>query len=595
MLAAVASRSTDPVRAATLRLEAILRTPREGAAADLAAMEEVNKLAPQLPFATFLAQRIARRAGDETAVVHWLRERQKAATDPLERTLDLVREAWLIAESDPAGASERLDEAHRARPDDVALRELHERLSAEPLTDRATWRERRAASAKGLARDLMLIEATYEYERSADVAAALNAAKAADAEGKGSRLARIALERAELLGGDAARLADELLGLARTAESAAERREAYERLADLDATARNDPASALLWHRSILEETPAHRPSLRYVEHALLGERRDDELEPVLAAIAHALDGTGGECNAHAEIGARFRMRAGDWSGTREYADLGAKQPTPTMWALRLRDAHARAASDDTALLESTMALLERAARPIEIATLSLRAAEAAARAGNIELAESMATKATAADPADVVAWRMLAHLRKERGNISGCAEAYESLARASAVEEHKLDAWFAAGCVLADAEGDAKDDARAIAAFEQAAAIDVTHGDLFHRLSRPLCPARAPMRSSHRSSSAASRRCSTQRSAWRSRSIAAGPSQRPRTSRAQRRRTTRRWRFSPITSVPCRRWAICCASSRRRVAGRSRAGVGAARSPLRDAGRAARRLPASR
>ncbi len=481
-LGALAEGERDPLRGALLRLEALLRSPEMEPRAELAALEEIHKLAPQLPFATFLAQRVARRSGDVDAVVHWLRERQKAASDPLEKTLDYVREAWLIAENEPALASDRLDDAHRARPEDVALRELHERLASEPLADRATWREQRAEKASGLARDLLLIEAAYEHERSGDSAGALAAAKAAYNDGKGSRLARIALERAELLAGDAGRLADELLGLARSAASPEERREAYERLADLDLTARNDPASALLWHRSILEENPDYKPSLRNVEHALLGERRDDELEPLLVAIARALDGKGGECSAHVEIASRFRMRSGDWDGTREYAELGAKQPSPTTWSLRLRNAHARATSDDKALLESTLALLERATQPIETATLSSRAAEAALRLGDTERAETLADRATQADPADVVAWKLLAHVRKQRENHLGAAEAFESLARTSATDEHRLDAWYEAACSFTVA---AADDARAIAAFEQAAAINVTYKDIFQRLSK--------------------------------------------------------------------------------------------------------------
>ncbi len=481
---ASALESTDALRAALFELEALLRHPTDDdPKAELAALERIHHLAPTLPFATFLAQRVARRSGDEAAVVHWLRERQKAASDPLERALDLVREAWLIADTDASLADERLDEAHRLRPDDVALRELHERMAREPLTDRATWRENRAKNASGLAKQLLEIEAAYEHERNGEPAAALAAARAADDGGKGSRLARIALERAELLAGEAARLADELLALARGAATEAERREAYERLADLDATARNDPGSALLWHRSILEENPTYKPSLRHVEHALLGERRDDELEAVLAAIARAVDGKGSECTAHVEVAARFHTRSGDWDGTREYAELGAKQPEPATWALRLRNAHARAQNDDAALLESTLALVERATRPIEIATLSVRAAEAALRTGDLERAESLAERATTTDPADVVAWKLLALVREKRNNHAGAAEAHESLARTAATDEHRIAAWYAAACAFADQ--DPKDDARAVAAFEQVASLDVSYKDLFQRLSK--------------------------------------------------------------------------------------------------------------
>ena len=166
-----------------------------------------------------------------------------------------ARSAWLIAENDAAGASERLEEALLARPEDVALRELHERLASEPSSDRAAWREQRAKSATGASRDLLLIEAAYEHERNGDAAAAPNAAKAADNDGKGSRLAHIALERAELLAGEAVRLADELLGLARNAPTAEERRRSVEPTSLISMPRRaTNPASALLVFRSILEE-----------------------------------------------------------------------------------------------------------------------------------------------------------------------------------------------------------------------------------------------------------------------------------------------------------------------------------------------------
>ncbi len=137
---------------------------------------------------------------------------------------------------------------------------------------------------------------------------------------------------------------------------------------------------------------------------------------------------------------------------------------------------------DNPVLLESTLALLESASRPIEIATLSLRAAEAAIHMSDLERAESLVVRATTTDPADVVAWKRLAQLRTERGDHLGAGDAYESLARTAGAEEHRLAAWFAAGCAFGD---EAKEDARAIAAFEQAAAINVTYKDLFHRLSK--------------------------------------------------------------------------------------------------------------
>ena len=164
----------------------------------------------------------------------------------------------------------------------------------------------------------LFLEAAREHERAGDAAAALRDAAAAHAA-VGDGLARLALERAEIESGAAARLADGLLARARSTEDPRERREAYERLADLDATGREDAASALLWHRSILEEQPDYTPSLRHVEHALLSDGRVDELEPVSAAIARALVDAGGHerrgggarAARRAPPGARARGRVG--------------------------------------------------------------------------------------------------------------------------------------------------------------------------------------------------------------------------------------------------------------------------------------------
>ena len=131
------------------------------------------------------------------------------------------------------------------------------------------------------------------------------------------------------------------------------RREAYERLAVLDASARQDPASALLWHRSILEEQPGYVPSLRYIEQHLVGEGRDEELEPIATSIAQALHGKSpGEASAHAELAARLRLRgaAGSWDATRELVELAAAESPPSLWSLRMLEAHSRARTDDEIL-----------------------------------------------------------------------------------------------------------------------------------------------------------------------------------------------------------------------------------------------------
>jgi tetratricopeptide (TPR) repeat protein len=493
---ALADELADGPRSAVARLEAVARAEGvlpEPTRAEM--LERAHRAAPSLAVAAFLAERIHRRAGDVEEVLHWVRERRANTADPLEIALDSTREALLVADGNPELAAERLQEAHKARPADVALRTLYERLAPEPPEDAGSWREQRASEATGDARALFSLDAAREYERAGDIAAALRCAEAASTgqssdetpqpgSASGDTLARVVRERIEMRSENVARLAEELLSAAKGAGDPRSRREAYERLAVLDATARKDPASAVLWHRTILEEVPDHIPSLRHVEHHLIGEGREEELEPVASAIAGVLRGTGpGECTAHAELAARLRLRgvAGSWEATRELVALAANEGEPSLWALRMQQAHARSHGEDAMYYSTTLQLLERATRASEETALLVSAGETAARLGKAREAQLLLERAVAADAGDMVAWGLLARVRLAGGHASGAAEANEAVARSSSVHEHQLGAWYEAGRIWQD---DVRDDERAILAFESAVAIDVSYKDTFDRLS---------------------------------------------------------------------------------------------------------------
>jgi len=468
---------------ALARLEAVVREKEVDDRTRSDLLERAHRAAPELPMPAFMAEHLARRSGDVDEVLRWVRERRAAATDPLEQALDNVREALLVADQNHALAAERLEEAHRTRPTDVALRELYERLAPSPPEDRGAWREQRAAASTGDAKALYYMEAAHEYERAGDRPQALRAALAA-AAASDSVLARLTRERAEVEGGQPARLADELLAAARATENVRERREAYERLADLDATARADASSAVLWHRSILEDSADYKPSLRHIEQTLISAGRDDELDPIASGIARALRGAGGgEGVAHAGYAARLRSRGagGDFESTLEMAQLAAAESEPSLASLRLLLSHARSRHDDKTLLTTILALVERTNRPFEISSLLVRAAETAVRLNDLAKARELLERAKNEDPADVVTWRELADVRKRVGDMPAAAEAWESLARTSTVTAHKLAAWHDAGHLWLD---DVHDDGRAVTAFEQAANLDVTYKDVFPRLS---------------------------------------------------------------------------------------------------------------
>ncbi len=482
-LSALADEWGEGVRAALARIEAVERT-RDSVddATRLGMLERAYDAEPTLPIASFLAGRIARRAGNLDQALAWTRRRKIAATDRGEVAVETVREALLIGASDRTLAAECLLEAHLAYPMDVALRELLERLAVEAPSDRAAWMERRLSQTTGEAHTIVALEAAREYERLGDAEGALRCAAVAD---DAVPLARIARERAELGAGQLARMAGQLLTFVKEGSAdAVSQREAYERLALLDATVGQDPASALLWHRTILEDHPLHLPSLRHAEHYFITEGRIDEIETVAGAIATSLRGTGaGECTAHAELAAHLRARmssGGPPPAARDMVEIAFSEREPSLWALRRMATQARTDGDDATVLSALQTLADRASRPADAAALLARAADAALRYGDVDQARALLERAATQDPGDVRTWGLLAELRMRLGDAVGAAEAFEAVARSSGVASRRLSAWYEAGRLWADLAGD---DLKAITALEAVSALDVDHADVSDRL----------------------------------------------------------------------------------------------------------------
>ncbi len=465
---------------AEIELYARLGATDEG----MSALERAAAADPTFAVPLLMLERAARQRGELDRVVAAVRARRPIMTDPMETALDGVREALLVADTEPERAARILLEAHRARPDDVALRVLYERLTFTPPDDRAAWRESRAQKATGTARALWLLDASQLYAHAGDTASAMRVATSI-AGSTPEGLARLALEDAELAEGSVSRLSDELMAQAKTVTDPIGRREAYERLAEVDAVG-HDASSALLWHRSVLEESPEHLPSLRYLENVLVGEARTDELETLSTTLAKRLAREpGGEGVAHAALSAWLRSRAGEHATVHELAEIvrghGSGHTPVPLWALRAWNANARSISDHQADYDSSAALLERTQRASEQATLSMRMGDAALRLGRHEEASRAYEKAATLDAGDVSAWEKLVDVRRGMKNPSGAADAMESLARTSQIPAHQLSWWHQAAILWGD---EVHDDARARAALEAAAKLDLAHADVFTRLS---------------------------------------------------------------------------------------------------------------
>jgi tetratricopeptide (TPR) repeat protein len=477
MLQEVAETTEDAGRRAVLLLETVLRQGDSKDAPDL--LQAAHEAAPELPFAAALAARDARLAGDVDALLTWIRLRREGLADPREVAFDNVREAMLVADTDLPHAVSLLEQASRARPEDVALRDLLARLSPEPLADRVEVLERAMVAAPERAKARLALAAAWEQERvgKLEEAAAL-AARALEAGG--GPLARRTRDRLDFFGSGASRLAEELMEAARGTEDAAAERAAFEQLAYLDEVGRGDVASGLLWHRSILEKSPGWLPSLRKLEHALVTEGREEELEPIFAEITRATVGV--EAIAHAQVAARLGARNAGWDTTKDLVQTAAAGAEPTVWALRQLIAHARAANDDKATLRAAGLLAERTDRADETAALHLHAGEAAFALGELSRAQELFEKSLREFDGSVVAQLYLAETLRKSGDARAAAEKLEATAALSRVASHQARIRYDAAILWLDQIGDLE---RGTLALESAGEHDIGFGDIATRLQK--------------------------------------------------------------------------------------------------------------
>jgi Tfp pilus assembly protein PilF len=479
LLAELAESVTDRSRAALLWCEAALRRGFSEADEYDALLAKAADAAPTIPFAARYGELGARAHGDATRLIKWLRVRRDASADPIERALDQVREALLTADEDMALAASLMAEAIKARPGDIALRELYERLATDSAGgDRGAWRVEAAEHCEGATKLRLLLEAAREYERAGDAEAAARTALTALELG-GDAYAELLFERMAPQSSLAPRLSERLLTRARETEDPREQRELYQRLSRLD-DARGDHSSALLWQSAILERSPTSLMALRRIEHTYIGAGREDELEPIAATLARELDGSEGP--AHAWLVARLRSRAGNWSGARDVIDIAANRPNPPLWALRAQSAHARAAGDDAVAFEADKRLSAEMTQPADAATLLLRAGEAAARLGRLAEARKLIDDACELVPTHLVAFTTRAEILEAVADHVGAAESYEKVAELCTVPAHRFSAWREAGTLWQDKVNELP---RAEKALASAAALEPRDFDVFDRLRR--------------------------------------------------------------------------------------------------------------
>ncbi|MGC4092223.1 MAG: hypothetical protein QM756_30950 [Polyangiaceae bacterium] len=423
-----------------------------------------------------VASDVSRSRGDTERALTWLRAQREAAHDPLDVAVHAVREALVLPEANIEARAALISEALAARANDATLWDYHERSGEAEPSERAAYREAAGERGSGLAKARWLLEASTERERdeNRNEAAAL-AWRALEATG--SPLARAFFDRLAPGTSDSTRLTEELISRAKEVEEATQQRELYDRLYDLD-RARGVGSPALVWQSAILERFPYYLPALRRLESAyVLGDRRDD-LEGVEATLAHALSGK--DVASPARMAARLRLAAGSWGSLRAMAELALRSDPNCLWALRALAAQARAADQPEVLLDVERRLSDLSSRPVDKATLSLRASESAARLGRWEQAQSLLESALEQVPEHLVALTTLAEVLETRKDWAGAARALESMAECSRVDAHRVNALYQAGVLWLER---ALNPEQGRLALEQAVLLDLGHEDAVARL----------------------------------------------------------------------------------------------------------------
>lgn len=463
-------------RKLALLIEAGIRLTDEDQPEAAAAFRGAAEAEPTQSLPGYLGARLARAAGDQEALLDWLRVQREASNDPTERAYDLAREALLVSDSEGSMASALIEEALRAHPRDMGLRDLYERILPEPATDRATWREARAKEEKGATAARLAIEAAIDYEQQGDLESAARAAKLAASYGD-SEFAPICANRYALAGFGTAEMVDALLPQAREAATPEERLELYERLAELDERGRSDMSSALLFRRTILEENPQHMRTLRRVVSALMAQGREEELEPFALELAKILEGP--EAHAYAALSNRLRTRM-KWEDGFDAVKVAFTQEPRSTWALRQMAAHARHLGKNALAGSCDRELMNRTERPAERTTLAIRAAESYVAAGDLESAKELYEVAVGSMPGHPIAHIGFGELLEQNGEFEAAAQQFEAAADVMVNQGWAAEVSYRAGLLRDDKLGDAE---AAQKAFERVFVVDPKNEDVFSRL----------------------------------------------------------------------------------------------------------------
>ena len=485
-----ASATTSEARRASelaLRGARILETylPDGGGLETLAAARRAADADPTNDVAWLALSRTAKANGDAAALADAEEKLGELSSTDGEAAAHFIRAALARAGDDSAAAGALLRRARERAPRDLVLFALSMRLG-EGLDDA----ERAAQLEAGL------------LDAPPALAPALALAAAATLEGMGSfadaaRVLGDASGDNDVVGTGRARLRL-LIAAGKTAEAkailaprartgtTAERIEALESLAAIDSAGAGSTDAAHTAQKAILEVDPKHLPALRWLERSAMVSGREEELGSTEASFTASLDDPG-DAMAHLRLAVRLATTRTGATGDNADAFLlaNADRVRMDLWLARKLVAAARQVHDHVRAAAFERELVGRTNRPLEQASIALRAAESAERAGR-DVAYRASILAEVAEPAleHPVLHTELAKALDLVGDSERSVLAWQRAGDASLVPASRAHAYHRAGVLAEDEVGDEE---RALSLYELAAEADVTYADVFGRAQRIL------------------------------------------------------------------------------------------------------------
>ncbi len=284
---------------------------------------------------------------------------------------------------------------------------------------------------------------------------------------------RSLLEEFEDRSSDSVRSSARWLERAQNGATPEERLDAYQRLATLEEW-RGDQRSALLFRRALLEEFPAHVPTLLALEGHALSEGRPGEAALLIARILPHL--TRAEAPAYRTVAGALALARYDFARAEgllqpDLLDPGHLRPeepvaaefTPGAQLLARRIAHLRALErGDVRMLEAALPhIASFAATDLDLFTLELERAATSLSLGSTGDAAAAAARAASVRSDDfLLAWLNTEVEQAARGSVSPAT--LESLARTTKSPRLAARIWLAAGISHASSAAQEAGDAEA-------------------------------------------------------------------------------------------------------------------------------------